>query len=95
MHETYEQMVDRETAPHSPANELRALVLNASLKPTPEESNTGELSNQVLDEMKKYAPGLRMDAVRLADKNILVGIKANMGKGDDWPEISNERQNDD
>jgi multimeric flavodoxin WrbA len=86
--ETYEQMVDRETAPHSPANSLRALILNASLKPGPEASNTGELAAQVVEEMEKHAAGLRHDAVRLADYEIPVGVKANMGKGDDWPEIS-------
>lgn len=65
---------------------LRVLILNASLKHAPDLSNTEEVANLVVDEMKKHGK-LEFEAVRLADKNIPVGLSFREGDDDDWPAI--------
>ncbi|RJP45684.1 NADPH-dependent oxidoreductase [Candidatus Parcubacteria bacterium] len=69
----------------SPGAKLKALVLNASLKHKPDISNTEELSQLVLDDMKPH--GVEGEIVRLSDKNIPVGLGFREGEGDEWPEI--------
>lgn len=68
---------------HAP---LRVLVLNGSLKHAPDVSNTGELSDQVLDAMRAHAP-VHADVVRLADRALPVGLGFRESADDDWPEI--------
>jgi multimeric flavodoxin WrbA len=70
-----------------PNLELKALVLNASLKHEPGLSNTEELSQLVLEEMKKQHSKLETKIIRLADKNIPAGLSFKESKDDDWPEI--------
>ena len=67
------------------SEELKVLVLNASLKHGPEISNTEELAQLVLDNMKEYK--VSSEIIRLADKNIPVGLQYSEGAGDDWPAI--------
>lgn len=68
---------------------LNVLVLNASLKHKDEEiSNTGEVAQSVLDEMKRIEPSLTSEIIRLADKNIPVGLKFKESDSDEWPEIA-------
>jgi multimeric flavodoxin WrbA len=70
-----------------PAREpLRVLVLNGSLKHAPGVSNTGELSELVLDAMRAHAP-LHADVVRLADRTIPVGLGFRESSDDEWPQI--------
>jgi multimeric flavodoxin WrbA len=64
---------------------LNVLVLNASLKHQDELSNTEELTQLVLDNMKPHK--IKSEIIRLADKNIPVGISYKEGEQDDWPEI--------
>ena len=68
---------------------MRVLVLNASLKHGNELSNTEEVTNMVLDEMRKYG---RVDAetIRLADKRIPVGLGFRESDDDEWPEIADK-----
>jgi multimeric flavodoxin WrbA len=68
-------------------NILRVLVLNASLKHEPEISNTEEVANLVLGAMKKNAT-VETEIIRLADKNIPVGLKFKEDGADQWPEIA-------
>src|ERR1700733_426737 len=65
------------------------LVLNASLKHEPDVSNTEEVTNMVLEEMKKHGE-IKTTTVRLADKNIPVGLKYKMSEDDEWPAIVDE-----
>ncbi|HVX91123.1 MAG TPA: NAD(P)H-dependent oxidoreductase [Candidatus Paceibacterota bacterium] len=65
------------------------LVLNASLKHAPEKSNTQEVADMVLNEMKKHGE-VTETHVRLADKNIPVGLKYKMTDDDEWPAIVEE-----
>jgi multimeric flavodoxin WrbA len=65
---------------------LNVLLLNASLKHEPDLSNTEGVSNMVLDEMKKLGE-LSVEHVRLADKNIPVGLKFKESDDDEWPAV--------
>jgi multimeric flavodoxin WrbA len=71
----------------APDMKLRVVVLNASLKHEPNVSNTGELSELVLANMKAMQPDLETEIVRLADKTIPVGLGYREGDDDDWPGI--------
>lgn len=71
----------------APEMPLRVLVLNASLKHQPNLSNTGEVAELVLAEMRALDAGLETDVVRLADKHIPVGLGYREGDDDDWPAI--------
>ncbi len=64
---------------------MKALVLNSSLKSTPEPSNTEALAS--VGRRLTSAGGRRNRGVRLADLNIPPGISTDMGEGDDWPSV--------
>lgn len=64
--------------------DLRALVLLATLKRSPEDSNTQELAELVLENLKKYDV-VAAEIVRLADLNILSGLGETEGEDDDFP----------
>ncbi|MEP7026969.1 MAG: NAD(P)H-dependent oxidoreductase [Candidatus Eisenbacteria bacterium] len=66
---------------------LRVLVLNASLKHAPEISNTGELAEMVVENMRALHPKLESEVVRLADLDLPVGLGFRESKTDRWPEI--------
>lgn len=65
--------------------DLSVLVLNGSLKHAPEISNTEEVAELALDFMRPH--GIRSEIIRLADRNIPVGLGFREGPDDDWPEI--------
>lgn len=69
---------------------IRVLVLNASLKHKSDEapSNTEEVAQLVLDEMKALEGTVSTEIIRLADKNIPVGLKFKENDQDEWPEIA-------
>src|ERR1051326_2756423 len=69
----------------APDQELNVLVLNASLKHEPGLSNTEELTQLVLDNMKQHK--IKSEIIRLADKNIPVGLNYKETDDDDWPGI--------
>lgn len=66
---------------------MKATILLASLKTSAsgEYSHTHALSKLVVDELAKL--GCESEFVRLADFNIPVGLKSDMGAGDQWPSI--------
>jgi multimeric flavodoxin WrbA len=72
-------------------NTLNVLVLNASLKHGDKPSNTEEVTDMVLGHMKEQAE-IVSTVVRLADKNIPVGLEYDLGSGDEWPGIVAEIQ---
>lgn len=65
---------------------LNVLVLNASLKHGTDPSNTEEVSKMVLDEMQKHSP-ITSEIIRLADKDIPVGLGFKESETDEWPII--------
>lgn len=64
---------------------MRALVLNCTLKPSPQTSSTEALAKVVIGELEKG--GAEVDLVRLVDLNIKPGVTSDMGEGDDWPDV--------
>ncbi len=70
-------------------NPLKVLFLNASLKHGNNTSNTEEVSQMVLDEMAKVTP-IESEIIRLADKDIPVGLGFKESDTDEWPDIVNK-----
>src|SRR5688572_20051990 len=64
---------------------MKALVLNCTLKPSPQPSNTEALARVVMGELEKG--GVEVELVRLVDLNIKPGVKTDEGEGDDWPAV--------
>ncbi|MDX6628799.1 MAG: hypothetical protein QOH00_1045 [Gaiellales bacterium] len=64
---------------------LRALVLNCTLKPSPEASNTEALAAVLSAALE--AGGVTCETIRVVDKNVLPGVSSDEGEGDEWPAI--------
>jgi multimeric flavodoxin WrbA len=64
---------------------MKALVLNCTLKASPNQSNTEALADVVVEALEKQ--GVEITRVRLADHAILPGVSSDEGAGDDWPGI--------
>lgn len=64
---------------------MRALVINCTLKPSPQPSNTEALARVVADAMAK--DGVTVEWVRAVDHDIKPGVENDMGPGDAWPAI--------
>ncbi len=65
---------------------MRALALNGTLKPSPEESNTEALTRVVLGALE--ADGVECETVRLADHDIAPGVASEAVRdGDEWPRV--------
>ncbi len=67
---------------------INVLVLNASLKHAEDGiSSTEEVAGMVVKFMKKHGK-VSSETIRLADKNIPVGLKHKMSDDDEWPGIA-------
>ncbi|TDC52613.1 flavodoxin family protein [Jiangella ureilytica] len=64
---------------------MRAVVLNCTLKPSPQPSNTGALADVVAGSLR--GAGVEVTSYRLADLNLPPGVETDMGDGDDWPTV--------
>ena len=64
---------------------MRALVLNCTLKPWPEPSNTEALARVLMRAWENA--GIGCELVRLVDQDVKPGVKSDMGEGDAWPAI--------
>ncbi|MEW2448276.1 flavodoxin family protein [Streptomyces parvulus] len=64
---------------------MRALVVNCTLKPSPEPSNTEALASTVIAALKGH--GVEVDVVRAVDLNLKPGVETDMGDGDEWPRV--------
>jgi multimeric flavodoxin WrbA len=67
---------------------MRAVVLNCTLKKSPESSNTDQLAQVVIDELRSRQVDVR--TFRVVDHNVLPGVVTDAGEGDDWPRIHDE-----
>lgn len=67
---------------------MRAVVLNCTLKKSPEGSNTDQLAQVVIDELRSRQVDVR--TIRVVDHNVLPGVVTDAGEGDDWPRIHDE-----
>ncbi|MFJ8666147.1 flavodoxin family protein [Streptomyces sp. NPDC093600] len=64
---------------------LRAVALVCSLSPSPAPSSSQLLAEQTMAALSDH--GVTGKTIRIADRNVLPGVKTDMGDGDDWPEI--------
>lgn len=64
---------------------LRALALVCSLKPSPAPSSSALIAEHVFDTLRGV--GAACDVVRCVDFDIAPGVEADMGNGDQWPQI--------
>jgi multimeric flavodoxin WrbA len=64
---------------------VRAVVLNCSLKRSPEPSNTQMLTDHVLTALREH--GVESTTFRLADLSVPPGVESDLGAGDDWPQV--------
>jgi multimeric flavodoxin WrbA len=64
---------------------MKALVLNCTLKRSPETSNTEALARVAMAELERA--GVETEIVRLVDLDIKPGVKSDEGDGDEWPGV--------
>src|SRR5215210_3795788 len=64
---------------------MHALVLNCTLKTSPEPSNTEALARISVDALQGH--GVTTDMIRVVDHQILPGVSSDEGNGDEWPQI--------
>lgn len=64
---------------------MKALVINCTLKPSPEPSNTHALAQVIGDELQ--SKGVEVEYVRAVDLTLLPGVKTDQGSGDEWPGV--------
>ena len=72
---------------------LRVLVLNGTLKTGDERSSTEALSDELGREFR--AADCTVETVRAVNLNLPPGISADLGDGDDWPELRTRIRNAD
>lgn len=73
------------TQTRSSGKGLTAVALVCSLKQSPARSSSQLLAQQVLDRMKTQ--GVRGSVIRVVDRTVKPGVGADMGEGDEWPQI--------
>jgi len=64
---------------------LSVLALNCTLTPSPAESSTELMAQQVLAALDKR--GVAGSSVRLVDLDVRPGVEKDMGEGDAWPAV--------
>lgn len=64
---------------------MQAVVLNCSLKPSGEPSNTQELADVVIGALEEDNVAVR--TFRLADLNLAHGVETEMSPEDEWPTV--------
>lgn len=64
---------------------LTALALNCTLSPSPADSSTELLAQQVLDALGEH--GVTGSMVRVVDHDVRPGVELDMGDGDAWPAL--------
>jgi multimeric flavodoxin WrbA len=65
--------------------DLTALMLNCTLKPSPQVSNTEALLDRVAEILHELE--CETEIVRIVDHHIPFGVESDLGDGDEWPKI--------
>jgi len=63
--------------------DIKALIINCTLKRSPEKSNTQILADKIVTEFNSL--GVITEAIRFVDYDIKHGTTSNEGNGDQWP----------
>ncbi|MEV8087801.1 flavodoxin family protein [Streptomyces nigra] len=64
---------------------MKALVINCTLKGSPEPSNTEALASVVAGRLAEQ--GVEVSSVRAVDLKIAPGVVTDAGDGDEWPQV--------
>ncbi|QKJ30611.1 flavodoxin family protein [Mucilaginibacter mali] len=64
---------------------MKAVIINCTLKLSPQFSNTDALIQKAVAQFKGM--GISSEVIRLVDHDVKPGNEADMGKGDEWPAI--------
>ena len=64
---------------------MKATIINCTLKPSPEASNTEALAQVMVDAFEEE--GVDCEIVRAVDLDLKPGVESDMGDGDEWPSI--------
>lgn len=64
---------------------MKCIVLNCTLKKSPETSHTQVFCEDFIKELEKHK--VECELIRVVDYSVLPGIKDDEGEGDQWPEI--------
>lgn len=64
---------------------MRATLLNCSLKPSPQPSNTQQLADHVVDRLSDH--GVGVEQFRLADLRLPRGVQTKIDADDEWPSV--------
>ena len=67
------------------AETLKAVLLNCTLKKSPEISNTQALMDRVIEILESL--DVECESMRVVDYNVPFGVSSNEGEGDEWPQI--------
>lgn len=73
------------TSPPGSGERIKALVLNCTLKPSPQKSNTETLASAVTGALGDE--DVECEVVRVVDHEIPAGVESDQGEGDEWPAI--------
>src|SRR3954449_1574491 len=65
--------------------ELKAVLLNCTLKKSPEPSHTQGLMDIVVGHLESLY--VECETVRVVDYNVPFGVDSDLGDGDEWPQI--------
>jgi multimeric flavodoxin WrbA len=64
---------------------VKALILNCTLKQSPEPSNTEALAGVVADALRER--DVEVEMVRVVDHDVRPGVSSDEGDGDEWPAL--------
>jgi multimeric flavodoxin WrbA len=64
---------------------MKATIINCTLKPSPEESNTEALLKVFIEALESH--DVDCELIRAVDLELKPGVKTDMGEGDEWPEL--------
>jgi multimeric flavodoxin WrbA len=64
---------------------MKAIVINCTLKPSPDTSNTEALAQVVREALESEE--VECELIRAVDLELKPGVETDMGEGDDWPEV--------
>ena len=65
--------------------ELKAVLLNCTIKKSPAVSNTQALMDNVIEILEEQ--GVECETVRVVDYDVRFGVSSDEGDGDEWPQI--------
>jgi multimeric flavodoxin WrbA len=67
---------------------VRAIIVNCTLKPSPEESSTERLAEVVAERLSEL--GVEVASMRLVDFDVRPGVATDLGDGDVWKHVHDD-----